>query len=253
MQEFGKMALGPVGSVVRVRTRASNGTINVSTVTRISAKKDGSTGSTPSQSVSSQIQDPRGSTVVSAPLMGRTRNNSNNIISSSSQPQGQLPAGEHAIPRVPSAGPPRRSYPAKASMLWDYDAARDDELTAKAGDELLIAGDYKNQGWVWGAHVTNGGEPVMPYMLVPANYIQYDEASDNGTSIPGQGYPSQHNVRSSPIEAAQIQAMDAGQEVGSGELAWEVGHTREELIGDESDPLLDGMWEDENGMCSVNC
>jgi hypothetical protein len=47
--------------------------------------------------------------------------------------------------------------------------------------------------------------------------------------------------------------MDAGHDVGSGEFAWEGGHTREELIGDESDPLLDGMWEDENGMCSVNC
>ena len=257
MHEFGKMALGPVGSVVRVRTRASNGTINVSTVTRISAKKDGSTGSTPTQSVSSQIQASRGNTIASAPLMGKTSSNSNNSnnsnASSIAQPQGQLPAGEHAIPILPSAVVPGRSYPAKASMLWDYDAARDDELTAKAGDELLIAGNYKNQGWVWGAHIANGGEPVMPYRLVPANYIQYGEPSDKDPSIPEQENPSQHIVRSSPVEEVQMQAMDAGHDVRSGEFAWEGGHTREDLIGDESDPLLDGMWEDENGMCSVNC
>lgn len=259
MQEFGRMALGPVGSVVRVRTRSRNGTINVSTVTRISAKKDGSNGSTPPSSVSSQIQGARAGAVASAHLMGALSSSSSN--NSSAQAEHSMP------PPPPSGGPARRTYPAKASMLWDYVAARDDELTAMAGDELLIAGDYKNQGWVWGTRIAAVGGATMPYRLVPANYIQYDENNAKEPSISGQGYPSEHKARSSPLqdelkvkhaapELVQSQVrgdQDNGGEEEAGGGGWEGGHTREELIGDESDPLLDGMWEDENGVCSVNC
>jgi hypothetical protein len=54
---------------------------------------------------------------------------------------------------------------------WDYVATREDELSALAGETILIAGDYKNAGWLWGARIING--QAGGFRLIPANYIEY--------------------------------------------------------------------------------
>ena len=67
-------------------------------------------------------------------------------------------------------------------MQWDYIATREDELTAMAGEVILIAGEYKNAGWLWGARIING--QTGGFRLIPANYIEYqpDFAPNRSTS-----------------------------------------------------------------------
>ena len=50
-------------------------------------------------------------------------------------------------------------------------ATREDELSALAGETILIAGEYKNAGWLWGARIING--QAGGFRLIPANYIEY--------------------------------------------------------------------------------
>jgi len=50
-------------------------------------------------------------------------------------------------------------------------ASREDELSAAAGDPIIIAGEYKNPGWVWASHVGLNGQAAGDYRLCPANYF----------------------------------------------------------------------------------
>lgn len=50
-------------------------------------------------------------------------------------------------------------------------ASREDELSAAAGDIIIIAGEYKNPGWVWASHVGLNGQAAGDYRLCPANYF----------------------------------------------------------------------------------
>lgn len=44
-------------------------------------------------------------------------------------------------------------------------------MSAMAGETILIAGEYKNAGWLWGARIING--QAGSFRLIPANYIEY--------------------------------------------------------------------------------
>ena len=58
-----------------------------------------------------------------------------------------------------------RQFPTKAVMQWNYQAARDDELTAAAGEVIVVGGEYKNPGWVWASRVGPNGEAIGAFKL----------------------------------------------------------------------------------------
>jgi hypothetical protein len=91
LQEFQKMALGPAGSVVRVRTRSRAGTLNVVSITRLSSLA--SSQSTPS-------------TTVAVP----NSVSSTGVVPSSEQSNTHITASQTG---KSSSG---RAYPAKATM-----------------------------------------------------------------------------------------------------------------------------------------
>ncbi|KAJ1483468.1 hypothetical protein T484DRAFT_1800251 [Baffinella frigidus] len=64
-----------------------------------------------------------------------------------------------------------RTFPCQATMQWDYVGTREDELTAKAGETIVIAGEYKNAGWLWAYKMQPAGQPPPQYKLIPANYF----------------------------------------------------------------------------------
>ncbi len=198
-----------------------------------------------------------------------------------------------------------------------------------AGESILVAGEYKNPGWVWAARLLAGGQPST-YRLVPANYITYADSNLNksgsgmdssmdkrasplltSTSAPSNNLPSSTSVVSSraspllpsatamqaPATAAPIQpaatssVVDTVRTPGVPAAETAVQHqvslfndadllkesnramvpsgmssknefvdddgglqgSGMQLVGDANDPYLDGMYEDERGLISVNC
>jgi hypothetical protein len=61
LQEFQKLALGPAGTVVRVRTRSRAGTLNVVSITRLSTLSTSQTGSSGTVTVPNNLAATAGS------------------------------------------------------------------------------------------------------------------------------------------------------------------------------------------------
>ena len=114
------------------------------------------------------------------------------------QDAGYGQASKASAPRPQSAS--TRQYPAKAVMQWEYKATRDDELSAAAGETIIIVGEYKNPGWVWASRIGQNGQATGGYRLCPANYFlilqQHTSPWGAATSqlpTPGPIQPSQHH------------------------------------------------------------
>jgi len=85
-------------------------------------------------------------------------------------------------------------------VQWEYKATRDDELSAAAGETIIIVGEYKNPGWVWASRIGQNGQATGGYRLCPANYFlivqQHTSPWGAATSqlpTPGLIQPSQHH------------------------------------------------------------
>jgi len=63
-------------------------------------------------------------------------------------------------------------------------ATRDDELTAGAGETIVVAGEYKNPGWVWASRVGPTGQATGGYRLCPANYFLFVQQPVQDTETP---------------------------------------------------------------------
>jgi len=102
-----------------------------------------------------------------------------------------------------------RQFPARAVMQWDYVATREDELSALAGETILIAGDYKNAGWLWGARIING--QAGGFRLIPANYIEYlpEHSPVTGLTRSVQNLGVQSTTQTTPAQAAHAQQGDS--------------------------------------------
>jgi hypothetical protein len=321
------MALGPSGSVVRVRTRSRAGTLNVLSITRLSSLANSQ--STPSttavvpNSVSSAAAMPSAEQMnnpIPASLTGKNSSGRTYPAKATMQVLRAKPKSLHfyILPLMRCSQPDDHSL----CSQWDYIATREDELTAMAGESILVAGEYKNPGWVWAARMLAGGQPST-YRLVPANYITYTDSNLNKSGsgmdssmdkrasplltstsgAPSNNMPSSSSMGSSraspllpPASAMQAPAAAAPfQPAASSSVAMPVVPAGEtpmqhqvslfsdadsskstgpsgmsskndsadddglfqgsgmQLVGDANDPYLDGMYEDESGLISVNC
>ena len=52
-------------------------------------------------------------------------------------------------------------------------ATRDDELSVAASETIIVAGEYKNPGWVWASRINSSGQAAGGYRLCPANYLLF--------------------------------------------------------------------------------
>jgi hypothetical protein len=77
-------------------------------------------------------------------------------------------------------------------MQWEYKATRDDELSAAAGEAIIVAGEYKNPGWVWASRIGPNGQATGGYRLCPANYFLFaQQPAQPSSSLGAVGQQSQ--------------------------------------------------------------
>ncbi|MGB1593204.1 MAG: hypothetical protein ACPIOQ_10665 [Promethearchaeia archaeon] len=176
-----------------------------------------------------------------------------------------------------------RQYPRAAVMQWDYRAGREDELSAVAGERIIVGGEYKNPGWVWAAHLAPSGEkqPLDGWKLCPANHLAWIHPSTSAAT------PQNIEADQAAWGQAETERQGDGQLAGaeapkhSGDPDGARQHNDRDCHGaskgksngvtsrmvlprietspdygqalDCDDPMLDGLCEDEAGHLSVEC
>lgn len=84
--------------------------------------------------------------------------------------------------------------------MWALQASRDDELSAAAGETIIIAAEYKNPGWVWASRLGPNGQPSGDCRLCPANYfLLVNPAIANDTAQQNHFSPAAQSTWSSNI------------------------------------------------------
>jgi hypothetical protein len=79
-------------------------------------------------------------------------------------------------------------------------ALRDDELSAAAGETIIIAAEYKNPGWVWASRLGPNGQTSGDCRLCPANYfLLVNPAIANDTAQQNHFLPAAQSTWSSNI------------------------------------------------------
>jgi hypothetical protein len=69
-------------------------------------------------------------------------------------------------------------------VLCLVQATRDDELSVAAGETIIVAGEYKNPGWVWASRINSNGQATGGYRLCPANYLLFVKPPVNDSEAP---------------------------------------------------------------------
>ena len=69
-------------------------------------------------------------------------------------------------------------------MLCLVQATRDDELSVAAGETIIVAGEYKNPGWVWASRINSNGQATGGYRLCPANYLLFVQPPAHDSEAP---------------------------------------------------------------------
>ncbi|WWC91237.1 uncharacterized protein L201_006179 [Kwoniella dendrophila CBS 6074] len=112
-------------------------------------------------------------------------------------PKRNVPAQTTAEPRKVSFAPEPASSAGTASVLYDFDADGDDELTVKEGETLTIL-DKENDEW-WLVKNSSGKEGV-----VPAAYLQLEDGS--GAQAAEDQVDSEDEREREAEAAAQLEA-----------------------------------------------
>eukprot|EP00961_Rhodomonas_salina_P101373 1364070-Rhodomonas_salina.7 len=86
-------------------------------------------------------------------------------------------------------------------------------MTAKAGEVIVITGEYKNAGWLWGSKVSAAGVATSSSLLVPANYIAYLAPTQTAPAPSNPSLPTSLSASSRPTPMHSSLSQSAPREM----------------------------------------
>ena len=97
---------------------------------------------------------------------------------------------------------PAPSQAEAATVLYDFDAQGDDELTVRENEVVTVV-DKENDEW-WSVRNASGQEGV-----VPAQYVQIDDGTTPATAVAAEEDDGEEEARHQEEEAAAAAALEA--------------------------------------------